>query len=56
LLVGAAMDGIKTLPHFTLWVPRIERGSGIVLLLAAVYFLYLSGAYAGLLTPLPWMF
>jgi len=52
LVVGAATGKIKTLPRFTMWVPKIERASGVVLLLAATYFLYQSAIYAGLLAPL----
>jgi len=49
LLVGAAAERIKTMPRLTLWVPKIERASGVVLLLAATYFLYQSAVSAGLL-------
>jgi len=52
LIVGAATEKIKTVPRFTLWVPKIERASGVLLLLAAIYFLYQSGVYAGLFAPL----
>lgn len=48
LLVGAATEKIKTIPRFSSWVPKIERASGVLLLLAAVYFLYQSGVYAGI--------
>lgn len=51
LVVGAGAEKIKTMPRFTMWVPKIERASGVVLLLAAVYFLYQSGVYAGLFAP-----
>lgn len=48
LIVGAATETIKAVPRLTMWVPRIERAGGILLLLAAVYFLYRSALYAGL--------
>jgi cytochrome c-type biogenesis protein len=51
LFVGAAADKIKTMPRLTLWVPKIERASGVVLLIAGLYFLYQSAVYAGLLSP-----
>lgn len=52
LLVGAAAETIKGVPRLTLWVPKIERAGGVLLLLAALYFLYQSAVYAGLLAPL----
>ncbi len=51
LVVGAATEKIKTMPRFALWVPKIERASGVLLLLAALYFLYQSAVYAGLVAP-----
>ena len=56
LIVGAATESIKTAPRFTLWVPTIERASAIVLLLAAIYFLYQSAIYAGLVAPFDALF
>lgn len=56
LLVGAATGAIKGVPRLTLWVPKIERASGVLLLLAALYFLYQSAVYAGLLAPLEFPF
>lgn len=55
LIAGAAAGTIKTAPRFTLWVPRIEQASGILLLLAAAYFLYQSALYVGLVAPLSLM-
>ena len=52
LIVGAATEKIKAVPRFAIWVPKMERASGVLLLLAAVYFLYQSGIYAGLLAPM----
>ncbi|HEV2549430.1 MAG TPA: cytochrome c biogenesis protein CcdA [Stellaceae bacterium] len=52
LIVGAATEKIKTVPRFAMWVPKMERASGVLLLLAAAYFLYQSAVYAGLLAPI----
>jgi cytochrome c-type biogenesis protein len=52
LVVGAAAQAVKRVPRFTLWVPTIERAGGILLLLAALFFLYQSAAYWGLVPPL----
>lgn len=52
LIVGAATETIKSVPRFMTWVPRIERAGGILLLVAAVYFLYQSAVYFGLAPPL----
>ena len=52
LAVGAATEKIKAVPRFAMWVPKMERASGVLLLLAAVYFLYQSAVYAGLLEPM----
>ena len=51
LLVGTATETIKDAPRLTLWVPKIERASGVLLLLTALYFLNQSAVYAGLLAP-----
>jgi cytochrome c-type biogenesis protein len=53
LVVGAAAQAIKGVPHLTPWIPTIERAGGILLLLAALFFLYQSAAFAGLATPVP---
>jgi len=47
LLVGAAAERLKDLPRLMMLAPAIERASGVLLLLAAVYFLYQSAVYAG---------
>lgn len=52
LVVGAATETIKGVPRFMMWVPKIERASGVLLLLAALYFLYQSAAFAGFVPPL----
>ena len=52
LFVGAATGTVKGVPRLTMWVPQVEKACGAVLLLAAIYFLYQSAAYAGLVAPL----
>lgn len=53
IAVGAAAQAVKRVPRFTLWVPAIERAGGILLLAAAVFFLYQSAAFRGLVPPVP---
>lgn len=48
LVVGAAADRLKDLPRFMTLAPKIERASGALLLLVAVYFFYQSAVYEGL--------
>lgn len=55
LLAGAATDAVMRLGVVTRWVRRIERAGGALLLLAAVYFLYQSAAYAGMVPPLAFL-
>ncbi|AGK57126.1 cytochrome c biogenesis protein transmembrane region [Hyphomicrobium denitrificans 1NES1] len=52
LLVGAAAERLKDLPRVMMLAPAVERVSGVLLLLAALYFLYQSAVYAGFLPPL----
>ncbi len=47
---------VKHLRRFTAWVPKIERTGGILLLIAALFFLYQSAAYMGLVTPFQFLF
>lgn len=51
LILGAAAERIKMAPRFALWVPTIDRASGVLLILAAIYFLYQSAVFAGLFAP-----
>lgn len=51
LFVATATEAVKGVPRFTMWVPNIERAGGIMLLLAALYFLYQSAAFAGFVPP-----
>lgn len=56
LLAGTATGAIKHMRQAGSWVPKIERASGWLLLLAAVYFFYQTAAYAGLVTPFQFLF
>jgi hypothetical protein len=42
-------------PRLTPFVPAIERVGGIVLLLAALFFLYQSAVYFGFAPPIPFL-
>jgi cytochrome c-type biogenesis protein len=55
LVAGAAAGALTGLERFARWVPTIERVSGILLLIAALYFLYQSGAAAGFVPPLAFL-
>lgn len=56
LIIAAAVTGAAMhLRRVTLWVPRIERAGGVLLLIVAAYFLYQSAAYAGLVPPLAFL-
>ena len=56
LLAGTATGMVKHLRQFSTWVPMIERASGSLMLLASLYFLYQTAAYAGLVTPFQFLF
>ncbi len=47
---------VKHLRLFATWVPKIERRGCILLLFAALFFLYHSAAYMGLVTPFQFLF
>jgi len=55
LVAGAVTDAAMHLRHVTAWVPRIERAGGVLLLLAALYFLYQSVAATGMVPPLEFL-
>ncbi len=55
LVAGAVTDAAMHLRRVTAWVPRIERAGGVLLLLAAFYFLYQSAAAIGLVPPLEFL-
>jgi cytochrome c-type biogenesis protein len=48
-VAGAATHARRLMPL----LPKIERAGGVLVLLAAAYFLYQSAAFAGLVPPLP---
>ena len=50
-VVGAA-DLLPRLFPIALWMPRIERIAGVLLLVASAAFGYQAGVYAGWLPPL----
>lgn len=52
MLAGVAVGAVSHLRTVTLWIPRVERAGGILVLLAAAFFLHQSAAYAGLVPPL----
>jgi cytochrome c-type biogenesis protein len=52
VLVGTAAQAVLRMPRLTPWVPAIERAGGVVLLLAALFFLYQSAVFAGIAPPL----
>ncbi len=57
LLVAGTAAGMVTQVHrAAAWVSAIERTGGVLLLLAAVFFLYQSAAYAGFATPFRFLF
>lgn len=55
LVAGMAAGAVKHLRRFALWVPTIERASGGLLLIAALFFLYQSAAAAGYVVPLQFL-
>jgi cytochrome c-type biogenesis protein len=52
LIVGFMTDKVRAVPRFATWIPKIEWVSGVLLILSAVYFLYLSAMYAGFIAPI----
>jgi len=56
LAVGTVVGSATKTQRFSALVPAFERISGILLLLAALYFLYESAAYAGYVTPFRFLF
>lgn len=52
LVAGAATGAVGHLRALTPWIPRIERAGGVLVLIAAGFFLYQGAAYAGLVPPL----
>ncbi len=56
VVAGTATGVITHVQRAARWVPVVERSGGILLLLAALYFVYQSAAYAGLVTPFQFLF
>lgn len=55
LVAGAVTDAAMHLRRVTAWAPRIERAGGVLLLLAALYFLYEGAAATGAVPPLEFL-
>lgn len=55
LVAAVATDLVKLVPRFAPVVSRIERVGGALVLLAALYFFYLSAFYAGLAPAIDWL-
>jgi len=55
LVAAVATDMVKLVPRFAPVIPRIEFAGGLLVLLAAAYFFYLSAFYAGLAPAVEWL-
>jgi len=55
LVAAVATDLVKLVPRVAPALPRIERAGGVVVLLAAAYFFYLSAFHAGLAPAIEWL-
>lgn len=55
LVAAVAADLVKLVPRFAPVVSRIERVGGALVLVAALYFFYLSAFYAGLAPAIDWL-
>jgi len=56
VLAGTAAGMVKHVRWAATWAPTVERAGGVLLLLAAIYFVYESAAFAGLVTPFRFLF
>ena len=56
VIAGTAAGTLTHVRRFTTWVPKIEQASGVLLLLAALFFVYQAAAYAGYVTPFRFLF
>ncbi len=56
VLAGAATGAVKQMRRAAGWMPIVERSGGYLLLLAALYFVYQTAAYAGFVTPFQFLF
>ncbi|MBI1965677.1 MAG: sulfite exporter TauE/SafE family protein [Betaproteobacteria bacterium] len=55
IVAAVAADLVKLVPRFAPVIPRIEFAGGVLVLLAAFYFFYLSAFYAGLAPAVDWL-
>jgi cytochrome c-type biogenesis protein len=53
IAIGAAADLLPRMLPASLWMRRIERAAGVVLLVASAAFGYQAGVYAGWVPPVP---
>jgi cytochrome c-type biogenesis protein len=56
VVAGTAAGALASVERSARWVPAVERIGGVLLLLAAVFFLYQSAMYAGYVPPLGLLF
>ena len=56
VLAGAVTGAVKQMRRAAGWMPIVERSGGYLLLLAALYFVYQTAAYAGFVTPFQFLF
>jgi cytochrome c-type biogenesis protein len=56
VLAGAAAGMVDHVQWAATWVPIVERTGGVLMLVASLYFVYESAAYAGLVTPFRYLF
>ena len=56
VLAGAATGAVKQMRRAAGRMPIVERSGGYLLLLAALFFVYQTAAYAGFVTPFQFLF
>lgn len=56
ILAGTAVGGLTQVRRLSSWVPKFERAGGMLLLLAAAYFLYQGVAGLGFAPPAQFLF
>lgn len=55
LVAAVATDFVKLVPRFAPVIPRIEFAGGVLVLVASLYFFYLSALYTGLAPAIDWL-
>lgn len=55
LLVGTMAGMLTTVRRITPWIPTVEKTCGVLLFVAAYYFLYQGTVYLGLVPPLQYL-